>query len=107
MLDDNEPFSSIAGETVMVQPEPKPPVAEIETLRPGALDPNGVGHSRARNDPGDDTEDRAALRGVVALDIPREVIARFSGTLILNELPERQPEIVFDTGRRFRDDDDE
>jgi hypothetical protein len=43
----------------------------------------------------------------VAIAIPREVIARFSGTLLINELPERHPEIVFDRGRQFRDDDDE
>ena len=55
--------------------------------------------------PGDGLEDDA-WRGVVAIDI-REVVARFSGTLLLNELPRRQPEVVFDRGRQSRDDDDE
>jgi hypothetical protein len=50
-------------------------------------------------------QDEEALRGVVATDIPREVIARFSGTLILKE-PERQPEIIFDRGWRYRDNGD-
>ena len=46
----------------------------------------------ARNAQGDDLKDEV-LCGVVAIDI-REVIARFSGMLILNELPEPQPEVV-------------
>jgi hypothetical protein len=51
-------------------------------------------------------EEEVALRRVVAIAIAREVIARFSGTLIPNELPERQPEIIFDSGRQFRDNED-
>jgi hypothetical protein len=80
---------------------------EYEPLGPGILDPGGAGHSVTRSALGYDLEDEATQRGVVAIDMPREVIARFSGSLILNELPERQPEIVFDRGRRSGDDDDE
>jgi hypothetical protein len=90
----------------MVQSELKPATMEFEPPGPDLLDPGGVGRSGAKNTPGHDLDDEVALRGVVAIDIPREVIAGFSGTLILNELPERQPEIVFDRGRQFRDDDD-
>jgi hypothetical protein len=61
----------------------------------------------AKNAQGDDLEDEVVLRGVVAIDISREVVARFSGMLLLNELPERQPEVVFDSGRQFRDDNGE
>ena len=91
----------------MAEPASSPARTETEPVRPGLLDPNGVGRSEAWNAQGDELEDDVALRGVVAIDIPREVIARFSGTLIVSELPERQPEIVFDRGRWFRDDDDE
>ena len=91
----------------MVQPEPKPSAAEIEALGSDLLKPNGIGPSGVWNAPGDDLADRADLRGVVVVDIPREIIAQFSGTLILSELPERQPAIVFVRGRRFRDGNDE
>ena len=90
----------------MVQSGSNPTTTESEP-RPVLLDPNTVGHSRPMNAQGDDLGDDVALRGVVAIDIAREVIARFSGTLILNELPERQPEIVFDRGRPSQDDHDE
>lgn len=100
------PTHYIAGETVMVQSGSKPATTEFEP-RPGLLDPNAIGHSGPSNVQGDDLEDEAELRGVVAIDISREVIARFSGTLILNELPERQPEILFDRHLQSRDDDDE
>jgi hypothetical protein len=52
--------------------------------------------------PREPLEDETSLRGVVAIDIPHEVIAEFSVTLDLNELPEWQPEIVFDHGPRYR-----
>jgi hypothetical protein len=91
----------------MDRSESKPARMEIMPERSGILDLRGVCESVARGAPGNDLEDEAALRGIVAIDISREVIARFSGTLILNELPERQPEIVFDRGRQSRDDDDE
>ncbi len=91
----------------MVQSEAAAAGTKGEPLRSGALEAGGIGRPAVQNGQGSDLEDEEALRGVVALEIPREVIARFSGTLILNELPERQPEIVFDRGRRFRDDDDE
>jgi hypothetical protein len=61
----------------------------------------------AKNAQGDDLEDEVVLRGVVAIDISREVVARFSGMLLLNELPERQPEVVFDSGWQSRDDNGE
>jgi hypothetical protein len=90
----------------MPQSESKPVISEFETLH--RLDSNGVTPSKATSATGDDLEaNEGALRGVVAIDIPREVVARFSGTLLLNELPQRQPEIVFDRGRQFLDDDDE
>jgi len=107
MLVDEERSRSIAGETAMVQPESKPTTMEFEPPQSDLLDPDGDGHSVARNAQGDDLEDEAVLRGVVAIDISREVAARFSGMLILNELPERQPEVVFDSGRQFRDDNGE
>ncbi|MBV8311181.1 MAG: hypothetical protein JO344_12430, partial [Planctomycetaceae bacterium] len=67
----------------MVQPEPKPATMEFEP-QSDLLDPNGDGRSVARNAQGDDLEDAVVLRGVVAIDISREVVARFSGMLILN-----------------------
>jgi len=91
----------------MVQPEPKPATMEFEPPQSDLLDPDGDGRSVARNAQGDDLEDEVVLRGVVAIDISREVVARFSGMLILNELPERQLEVVFDSGRQFRDDNGE
>ncbi len=89
----------------MSQPDPKPVSTEFE--RPDLLDFNGVAPLQTTTTPGDGLEDELAWRGVVAIDIPRAVIARFSGTLLLNELPRRQPEIVFNRGRQFRDNDDE
>jgi len=91
----------------MVQPEPKPTTKGFKRPRPGQLDFTAATPSTAKNAQSDDLEDDVVLRGVVAIDIPREVVARFSGTLILNELPERQPEIIFDPGRLLRDPDDE
>jgi hypothetical protein len=91
----------------MVQPEFKAVTTEFDPPQPGLLDVDGVGLLGVGNAQRPDLEDEVALRGVVAIDVPREVIARFSGTLVLNKLPERQPEIVFDRGRRFRTDDDE
>ena len=90
----------------MVQSGSKPAPTEFEP-RPGLLDSSAVAHSEPRNAQGDELEEEVALRGVVAIDISREVIARFSGALILNELPERQPEIIFDRRLQSRDDDDE
>ena len=89
----------------MTQPESKPVTTEFERL--DILNPNVVAPLQTTTALGDGLEDERAWRGVVAIDIPREVVARFSGTLLLNELPRRQPEIVFDRGRQFRDNDDE
>ncbi len=91
----------------MVHTEPKSVLSEGQTVGTNAIDPNGVGHSPVWNSPGDDHEESVASRGVIAVYVPREVIARFAGTLILNELPERKPEIVFDRGLRFPDENDE
>jgi hypothetical protein len=107
MLGDEERFCSIAGETAMVQPESKPATMRFEPPHSDLLDPNGDGRPVVSNAQGDDLEDEVVLRGVVAIDISREVIARFSGMLILNELPERQPEVVLDHGRHFPDDNGE
>jgi hypothetical protein len=107
MLIDQEPFPSIPGENVMIQPEPNPAMTEFEPSQSGRLASDENGHSRTGNADIDDPKDEVTLRGVVAIDISREVIARFSGTLILNELPERQPEIVFDRGQYSRGEDDE
>jgi hypothetical protein len=82
----------------MVQPESKPATMRFEPPPSDLLDPNGDGHPVVSNAQGDDLEDEVVLRGVVAIDISREVIARFSGVLILNELPEQQPEVVLDRG---------
>ena len=91
----------------MVQPESKPATMEFEPRQSDLVDPNGDDHPVASHAQGDDLEEEPILRGVVAIDISREVVARFSGVLILNELPERQPEVVLDRGRQFRDDDSE
>jgi hypothetical protein len=80
---------------------------QFEPPWPGLLDPNEFARLGMMEAQGDDLEDEMALRGVVVIDLAREVIARFSGNLILNEQPERQPEIVFDRGPQFRDEDDE
>jgi hypothetical protein len=98
---------AIAGETVMIQPKLKPVTTEFDPPQPGLLDVDGVGLSGVGDAQRPDLEDEVALRGVVAIDIPREVIARFSGTLVLNKLPERQPEVLFDGGGQFRTGDDE
>jgi hypothetical protein len=90
----------------MAQPEFKLVTTEFDPPQPGLLNVDGVGLSGASCAQGPDPEDEAAFRGVIAIDVPREVIARFTGTLILNELPKRQPEIVFERGRRFRNDED-
>jgi hypothetical protein len=91
----------------MIQPEFKPVTTEFDPPQPGLLDVDGVGLSGVGNAQRPDLADEVALRGIVAIDVPREVTARFSGTLVLNKLPERRPEIVFDRGGRFRTDDDE
>jgi len=91
----------------MVQPESKPCATEFEPLRPALIEPIGAALPGTNNAQKDEIEDDVALRGVVAIDVPREVIARFSGTLNLNELPERQPEIVIQRGPLSREDDDE
>jgi hypothetical protein len=91
----------------MIPSESGPAMPEVQPLPTALLDPDGGCLSVGEAAPGEGLEDEAALRGVVAIDIAREVIARFTGTLNLNELPERQPEVVFDHGPRFRDDDDE
>ena len=91
----------------MIPSESGPATPEVQPLPTALFDPDGGCVSVGETAPGERLEDEAALRGVVAIEIPREVIARFSGTLRLDELPERQPEIVFDRGPRFQDDDDE
>jgi hypothetical protein len=91
----------------MVRSESKSATTQFEPSPPGLLESNGVGRSGANNAQAGDLDDEVASRGVVTIEIPREVIARFSGTLIVSELPERQPEIVFDHGRQFRDLEDE
>src|SRR5208283_4755229 len=53
MLVDEERSRSIAGETAMVQPESKPATMEFEPPQSDLLDPNGDGHSVARNAQGD------------------------------------------------------
>ena len=89
----------------MVPSESKSSTTEFAP--PGLLESHGAGHTGANGAQADDLDDAVASRGVVAIEIPREVIARFSGTLIVSELPERQPEIVFHPGRKFRDVEDE
>ncbi len=78
-----------------------------EPHRVDSIGPNGVGQSHESSAPEDGLDDQLRFRGVIAINVPREVMARFSGTLILNELPERRPEIMFDRGGPFRNDDDE
>ena len=91
----------------MVQRESKPATMEFEPPQSDPLDHDGEGHSVANNAQDDDPEDEVVLPGVVAIDISREVVARFSGVLILNELPERQPEVFIDSGRQSRDENGE
>lgn len=86
----------------MIRSESGPATAEVPPSRSALLGPAGDCHLVGETAPGEPFEDEAALRGVVAIDISHEVIARFSGTLNLNELPERQPEIVFDHGPRYQ-----
>jgi len=107
MLEDQGLSRSSDGENIVIRTGPKSAPTEFEPPRSGLSGPDAVGQPVARTVPGDDLEDEVAMRGAIAIDIARDVIARFSGTLILSELPERQPEIVFDRGRQFRDDDDE
>jgi hypothetical protein len=90
----------------MVQSGSKPATTELEP-QAGLAGPGAGSHSGAQNAQGDEREDEATLRGVVAIDVSRAVIARFSGTLILNELPERQPEVVLDRRLDARNDDDD
>ena len=81
--------------------------AEVLPSRSGLPGPDGDRYPVVEADPDEPLEDETSLRGVVAIDVPREVIAEFSVTLNLNELPERQPEILFDRGPRSRDDDEQ
>jgi hypothetical protein len=107
MLDVRATSQRVAGEDIVLPSKSAASGAGYDPLGPGILDPDGGGPPVTRDAEGYDIVDKESPLGVVALEIPREVIARFSGSLILNELPERQPEIVFDRGRQFRDDDDE
>jgi hypothetical protein len=91
----------------MIRSGSGPALPGVQPLQTELLGPDGGGHSVGEPSPDDHLDDESALRGVVAIDIPREVIARFTGTLNLSGLPDRQPEVVFDQGPRFRDDDDE
>jgi hypothetical protein len=97
----------VAGGPMMVRSESKSATTEFAPPPPGLLESNGAGQTGANNAQADDLDHEVAWRGVVAIQIPREVIARFSGTLIVSERPERQLEIVFDHGRQFRDLEDE
>jgi hypothetical protein len=89
----------------MVPSQSKP--ATTEFAPPSLLESNGAGHSGATDAQTDDLDDEVASRGVVVIEIPRDVISRFSGTLIVSELPDWQPEIVLDHGWQFRDVEDE
>lgn len=84
---------------------PSPP--EVQRSPMGSLGPDSDDFSSDEHAPGERLEEESTPRRVVAIDVAREVIARFSGTLNQNELPERQPEIVFDHRPRSRDDEDE
>jgi hypothetical protein len=90
----------------MVQSTAKPAVTESER-RTDSLGPEQVDPAVAGNARGEETQDEIAFHGVVAIHVPREVIAGFSGTIGLNELPERQPEIILDPAGASWDDDDE
>jgi hypothetical protein len=91
----------------MIRSESRSATADVQAPEPGLLGPDGDYHLNGGTAPDEPLEHEAALRGVVAIDVPREVIARFTGVLNLNELPTRQPEVVFDQGPRSRDNDDE
>ena len=91
----------------MIRSESGPAMAEVPPSRSDLLGLDGDCHLVAATAPREPLEDEMSLRGVVALDIPHEVIAEFSVMLDLNELPEWQPEIIFDHGPRFRGDADE
>jgi hypothetical protein len=91
----------------MIRSESRAATAEVSPSRSGLPGPDGDCHPVVEAAPDEPLEDETSLRGVVAIDVPHEVIAEFSITLKLNELPERQPEILFDHGPRSRDDDDE
>src|SRR5262245_58038243 len=54
-----------------------------------------------------DFDDDRPVGGISVIPIPRREIARLHGTLRLSDLPRHKPTIVFDTGRQFRDSDDE
>jgi hypothetical protein len=104
---ERELSQSSDGGSNMVESKSKSGTTEFDPPRPDPRNTNRVGQAGVRHSLGDELDDETPMRGVVAIAIAREVIGRFSGTFILNELPERQPEIVFDHGRQFRDDDDE
>ena len=91
----------------MGHPETNSASTVSEPHRVDSIDPNGDGQSHGSTAPEDALDEQVRFRGVFALDVPREVIARFSGTLVLNALPERQPEIILDPGRQLRNNDDE
>jgi hypothetical protein len=91
----------------MIRSESRAATADVSPSRSGLLGPDGDCHPVVEAAPDESLEDETPLRGVVAIDVPREVIAEFSVTFNLNELPEWQPEILFDHGPRSRDDDDE
>ena len=91
----------------MDHPETNSTKTADEPLHVDSVDPNGVSLSHASIVLEDGLDEQVRFQGVIAIDVPREVMARFSGTLILNELPERQPEIMQVRGGQFRNDDDE
>jgi hypothetical protein len=91
----------------MIRSDSRTATAEVSPSRSGLLGPDKDCHPVVEAAPDEPLEDETPLRGVVAIDVPHEVIAGFSVTLNLNELPEWQPEIFFDHGPRSRDNDDE
>jgi hypothetical protein len=90
----------------MVQSTAKPAVTESER-RTGSLGPDQVDPPPGENARGGDMPDEIAFHGVIAIHVPREVIAGFSGTIVLNEVPERQPEVVLAPAGGSWEDDDE
>jgi len=91
----------------MIPSESGPATPEVQPLPSCLLGSDGDCRPVGEAAPGEPLEDEGALHGVVAIEVSREVIARFAGTPKLDELPERRPEIVFDRGPRFRDGDDD
>lgn len=89
----------------MAEPESEPVLTAFE--HPARLVSNGSASPDTSSTSENEQEDELIWRGVVAIDIPREVVARFSGVLLLSDLPMRQPEIVFDAGRQIQENDDE